>query len=316
MTDEPFDCPRCGESVPDATFCVRCGARLHDGDEPGRGGRRTSYAAAPGESVTRVALFSTLMPQLPVADLDAFRIAFAGGVVALLLLVALGAFPVALVGAAVLVPVLVVLYVYSVDVYEDTPLPVLLLTMVWGIAWGIIFAVAIDNLVPTVVAWVAPAFAEIVTLGVIVPLLGLAAMVTGPLILLRDRRYNDVIDGATFGVASAVAFVGAQVIAGSVDLFAAGLTPVGEPLPWVGRILAIAVALPVVAAGAVGSAVGAFSLRYRAPIRDRGALGIAGRPGRRPRPGRGPPRCRRAGRLPAGAGHQRRGPAGPRRAWP
>ncbi len=63
-----------------------------------------------------------------------------------------------------------------------------------------------------------------------------------------------------------------------MDLFAAGLTPVGEPLPWVGRILAIAVALPVVAAGAVGSAVGAFSLRYRAPIRDRGALGIAGRP--------------------------------------
>ena len=67
--------------------------------------------------------------------------------------------------------------------------------------------------------------------------------------LIRHREYNDVVDGATFGVASAVAFVGAQVIAGSVDLFAAGLTPVGEPLPWVGRILAIAVALPVVAAG-------------------------------------------------------------------
>jgi len=53
--------------------------------------------------VTRVALFSTLLPQLPVADLDAFRYAFAGGVIALLALVAVGAFPVALVGAAVLV---------------------------------------------------------------------------------------------------------------------------------------------------------------------------------------------------------------------
>ena len=278
MTDEPFDCPRCGESIPDGTFCVRCGARLHDGDGPGIGGRNASYAAAPGESVTRVALFSTLMPQLPVADLDAFRIAFAGGVVALLALVAVGAFPVALVGAAVLVPVLVVLYVYSVDVYEDTPLPVLILTLAWGIGWGIAFAFAIDALVTTGGRLGGARTSEIVTLGVIVPLLGLAAMVTGPLILLRDRRYNDVVDGATFGVASAVAFVGAQVIAGSVDLFAAGLTPIAEPLPWVARILAIAVALPVVAAGSVGSAVGAFSLRYRAPIRDRNALGIAGRP--------------------------------------
>ena len=87
-------------------------------------------------------------------------------------------------------------------------------------------------------------------------------MVAGPLVLLRDRRFNDVVDGATFGVASAVAFVGAQVIAGSIDLFADGPTPVGEPLPWIARILAIAVALPVVAAGAIGSAVG----RVLAPL--------------------------------------------------
>jgi hypothetical protein len=100
----------------------------------------------------------------------------------------------------------------------------------------------------------------------------------GPLLLMRDRRYNDVVDGATFGVSSAVAFVGTQVVVGSIDLFAAGLTPIGEPLPWVGRILAVAVAMPVVAAGAIGSVVGAFWLRYRAPIRDRAALGLAGRP--------------------------------------
>ena len=48
----------------------------------------------------------------------------------------IGAFPVALVGAAVLVPALVLIYVYSVDVYEDTPLPVIALTMVWGAAFG------------------------------------------------------------------------------------------------------------------------------------------------------------------------------------
>ena len=279
MSDERTVCPRCGQTVPDMPFCIRCGESLHHHDpaRAGSAGRRGSYAAAPAESVARVALFSTILPHLPRADLGAFRVAFAGGLVVLLALVAVGAFPAALVGAAVLVPLLMLLYVYSIDVYEGTPAAVIGLTLVWGIAWGAAFGLAIGA------AAGRPGLPDrigsgIVTLGVIVPLLGGAAMLAGPLILLRDRRYNDVLDGATFGVTSAVAFTGAQVIAGSLDLFAGGLTPVGEPLPWVGRILAIAVALPIVAAGAIGSAAGAFSLRYRAPIRDRDALGVAGRP--------------------------------------
>ena len=228
-------------------------------------------------------MFSTLLPQLPAADLDAFRIAFAGGLIVLLALVVVGAFPVALVGAAVLVPVLVLIYIYSVDVYEDTPVRVIVLTIVWGVAWGIAFGIAIDALARTTprLGAIGPGgsqVAEMVAHGIVVPLLGLAAMVVGPLFLLRDRRFNDVVDGATFGVTSAVAFVGAQVIVGSIGLFANGPTPVGETLPWVARIIAIAVALPVIAAGSVGSAVGAFSLRYRAPVRDRAALGLAGRP--------------------------------------
>ena len=269
--------------MPLTSFCVRCGEDLRDDRPTGATARGGSYAAAPGEAVARVAMFSTLLPQLPVADLDTFRIAFAGGLVALIVLVVIGAFPVALVGAAVLVPALVLIYVYSVDVYEDTPLPVIALTMVWGAAFGIVFGIAIDALARTTprlggVGVSGAQVAEVVTLGVVVPLLGLAAMVTGPLLLMRDRRYNDVVDGATFGVASAVAFVGAQVIAGSIDLFANGPLPIGEPLPWVARIVTLAVALPVVAAGAVGSVVGAFWLRYRSPVRDRGALGVAGRP--------------------------------------
>src|SRR6478735_7514798 len=63
VNDEPIDCPRCGESVPAMAYCIRCGASLASGGGgAGRAGRRGSYAAAPGESVTRVALFSTLLP--------------------------------------------------------------------------------------------------------------------------------------------------------------------------------------------------------------------------------------------------------------
>ena len=207
--------PAAAQTVPDASFCIRCGESLrhHDPARSGAAGRRGSYAAAPAESVARVALFSTILPHLPRADLAAFRVAFVGGLVVLLGLVAVGAFPAALVGAAVLVPALMLLYVYSIDVYEETPLPVIALTLVWGIAWG------------SCSGWRStrrpggPGLPDrigtgIVALGVVVPLLGGAAMLAGPLILLRDRRYNDVLDGATFGVTSAVAFVGAQVIAG------------------------------------------------------------------------------------------------------
>jgi hypothetical protein len=278
VPDDQVTCPQCGQPVPDTPFCVRCGESLRGSGGPAGRGRRDSYAAAPGQSVARVAMFSTLLPQLPDADLDAFRLAFAGGFVALVALVVVGAFPVALVGAAVLVPALVLVYVYSVDVYEDTPLPVIAMTMLWGVVTGSIFGIVTAGLLGTGSRFGGIELRDVLLLGVVVPLAGTVVMIAGPLLLLRDRRFNDVVDGATFGVASAVTFVGAQVVAGSIDLFAAGLFPPGEPLPWITRIVTIAVALPVVAAGAIGSAVGAVWLRYRSPVRDRAALGTAGRP--------------------------------------
>jgi hypothetical protein len=276
MADTDLDCPHCGQLVPAAIFCVRCGEPLRAG-RVAHGSSRRSFAAAPGESVARVAVFSTILPQLPDADLDTFRIAFAFGLGTLLLLILVGAFPVALVGAAVLVPAIVLIYVYSIDIYEDTPLLGIGFTMLWGAVWGVVFGIGTSFVVDTG-GLGGLRVSDLVALGVLVPLAGLAMMVLGPLCLMRERRFNDVMDGATFGVASAVSFVGAQVIAGSLGLITGGLTPIGEPLPWVATIISIAVALPLVAAGAVGSVVGAFWLRYRAPVRDRAALGLAGRP--------------------------------------
>ncbi len=272
-----IECPRCGETVPDLPFCIRCAAALGKaGASRGRG--RPGFAAAPGESIARVAVISTLFPQLPAADLDTFRIAFVAGLAALLALVAVGAFAVALVGAAVLVPALVLLYVYSVDVYEDTPIRVIALTMGWGAICGAVSGFVTNALTGEGSVTGTPRLLEVLQFGAVVPLVGLALMIAGPLFLLRDRRFNDVLDGATFGVASAAAFVAAQIVVGSASLFAGGLRPIGEPVAWIGRILALGVALPVVAAGAVGSVVGAVWLRYRSPLRDRDALGIVGSP--------------------------------------
>jgi hypothetical protein len=112
----------------------------------------------------------------------------------------------------------------------------------------------------------------------VMPLIGGALALAGPLVLLPYRKFNDVLDGATFGATAGATFAGAQVIVQSLDLFSAGLHPGGDPLSWVIRILLHSVLLPIILGCAVGAVAGAFWLRYRAPVPDRAKLGAAGRP--------------------------------------
>jgi hypothetical protein len=106
---------------------------------------------------------------------------------------------------------------------------------------------------------------------------GVAAL-AGPLVLLRYRKFNDVLDGATFGATSAVSFAAALVLSQGSDLFGSGLRPPGDSLPWIVRLLSLGIATPLIAAGVIGAAVGAFWLQYRAPLRDRTRLGLVGQP--------------------------------------
>ena len=130
--------------MPRLEYCIRCGDPLSDEySAEGRREQRRRFAAAPDERVAAVALISTLFPQLPRAEMrlvpdgaaDRRRRSSLG-------LALLGFYPVALVSAAVLVPLLMVLYVYVVDIYEDEPLRVIGATMLWGVAAGIIYALA------------------------------------------------------------------------------------------------------------------------------------------------------------------------------
>ena len=114
--------------------------------------------------------------------------------------------------------------------------------------------------------------------GVIAPIVAVVIMIAGPLVLLPYKRFNDVLDGATFGVASGVAFVGAQTLVSAADLFQSGLQPAGDPVPWVVRLLVLGVGTPIIAAGAIGGLGGALWLRYRAPVKHRDRLGPVGQP--------------------------------------
>ena len=151
-------------------------------------------------------------------------------------------------------------------------------TAAWGIVAGIIVGLLV-RLLPTgtgVIGALSPS--RSCSRGVIVPLVSGLAMLIGPLILLPYRKFNDVLDGATFGATSAATFSAALVLSQAADLFAAGLRPPGDNLPWIVRLLSLGIASPVIAAGVIGAAAGAFWLRYRAPLRDRARLGLIGRP--------------------------------------
>jgi ribosomal protein L32 len=113
----------------------------------------------------------------------------------------------------------------------------------------------------------------------LLPVLELVLALAGPaLVLLPHRRFNDVLDGVTFGAAAAAALSATEVIVYGHRMFAHGLAPGGDVLPWIWRLLTIRLALPILAMAATGAACGALWLRFRAPEADRNALGLLGNP--------------------------------------
>jgi ribosomal protein L32 len=281
VADDLIRCNQCGNQVPRLTFCIRCGDPLSDEykAEAVREQRRR-FAAAPDERVTTPALISTFFPQLPSADMRSFRLAFAAGVAIIVALALAGLFPVAIVSAAVLVPLLMVMYLYDVDVYEDEPISVIGATMLWGAAAGVAYGFLIRSFsgVGGGSGFGGVNVGETLLTGVGLPIVELMLMLAGPLLLLRWPRFNDVLDGATFGAASAVSFGGAHLLVQSVSMFSAGLRPAGDALPWVIQVVSLGVLQPVIAAGAVGALAAAIWLRYRAPVADHHKLGIVGNP--------------------------------------
>ncbi len=264
-------CPHCGQEVPPLPHCVRCGWPLG-------GHQRRAFAAHPGEPARALRLFSTLFPHLPRASYDPFRYAFVLGIVVVIGLVAAGFFPLALVAAAILVPALFVLYFIEVDLYERAPLTIVAATLAWGAVVGAVLAGAARMASGAALTDSASNLSAGVPDAIGLALLGAALATLGPLALIRHRSFNDVLDGATFGAISGAVYASTFTIVRAGDLLGSGLRPGGDPLPWLIRLASLGIAQPVLLAAIVGSVCAAFWLRYRAPVRDRNALGRLGVP--------------------------------------
>ena len=216
---------------------------------------------------------------LPRDSHTSFRLALGLGTAAVIVLAVLRLFPVALIAAALLLPTLVVLYLVDVNVYEDEPIWVMGLTIGWGAVAGVGFGLIALAVEPSVGSVIVNGTSQyLVVQGLVLPFCGFFVLLVGPLILLRYQRFNDVLDGVAFGATAAAWFSGAQAITYGVHLIGAGLRPGGAVLPWIWRLLSLAVGMPVLTMGAAAAACAALWLRYRAPARDADALGALGHP--------------------------------------
>ena len=270
-------CPNCHESTPQGAFCVRCGAPLDQHLDRPR--QRAQYAAAPSEHRYAPWLVSSLFPHLPRHCERHFHIALGVGAALVIVLGALRLFPVALITAALLMPLVTVLYFYDVDIYGREPWWAALWTLVWGTIAGVGVGLLAKAVAPTGSALIdRGSTAHTVTGGVLLPALGVLLMLVGPLFLLRDARFNETLDGATFGSITAATFAAAEAVVVGTAVLSGGLRPAGAALPWVERLVALAIATPVLAMAAIGAACAAIWLRYRAPVKDRRALGVLGSP--------------------------------------
>ncbi len=269
-----FSCSNCGREVPRERYCVCCGEALGT-EKP----KRAGYAASPHEKWFHPRLVSSIFPHLPRADMRPFRLALLGATGLVVALCLLHLFPLALVAAAVAVPILFLLYLWDVDVYEDAPMIVIAFTVGWGIVAGVALGYAAKNVSSHAsLLQGGPSTHNVVWLGVILPCAALALMVAGPLVLLPYRKFNDLLDGVTFGACCGATLVAAEAITNSASFLHLGFKPAGNAELWIARLLTLGVATPVLAAGAAGAVAGSFWLRFRSPVPDRSVLGPVGSP--------------------------------------
>jgi hypothetical protein len=256
-------CQHCGRETPSGHYCAYCGAHLSAQAPHAPRQRVHAFAANPNEHVYHPGIVSTFFPHLSPRRTHQVRWVLLGGL-AVIVLVGLGRIvPVAIVAAALLVPVLYLLYFYDVQIYEDEPLPVLAFTFALsaglGAAMSVLFFPIIRSLYRPVFG---PKPEYVLLTGVALPLLGQALMLVGPLLLFFfRRRFDEVLDGLAFGVASGLGFAAAQSIVYSWLLIAGPLQQAGPATSWALPLLRIGLLTPLVDAATTGLICAALWLR-------------------------------------------------------
>jgi RNA polymerase subunit RPABC4/transcription elongation factor Spt4 len=271
-------CPHCGSLVPAGDFCGHCGAHLVTDSR-----RRThSFAASPTEHVAHVAIITTLFPHLPHRRGAPFRLALIAGGAVVLLLASLHLFAPATVAAVCVLPLLYLVYLYEVEVYETEPWIVIGATMVVGAILGAAFSNVLGGSLSQRLM-TGDEGSALVLAAVVIPIVGQALMLAGPLFLFQFRsRFREPLDGLAFGAASALGFTLASSLAAFWPLLGGPIVASGSTLDWAVRLTRVGLLTMLVNACTTGLVTAALWLhrydRRRAgrPLRSSVPAALAG----------------------------------------
>lgn len=253
-------CAACSrDNPPSARFCAGCGAPV------GQEGRKRPYAAQPNESVASFALVSTVMPYASAQSARTYKVALIMGIAIPVIALLFGQPSFALVSAAFIVPVVFILYLYDVNLWEDQPVPVVLGTFGLSLAFGVGFTylwrtwmftqpgAATAGLTGTFNIW------ALLMPCVVAPVLAVILMLIGPLVLASRPKFDDLMDGLTFGVVSGVAYAAGETVVANWTIIAGQSTADTAVASWLPVIVNVAVLKPIVYGCALGIAAAEFS---------------------------------------------------------
>jgi RsiW-degrading membrane proteinase PrsW (M82 family) len=236
-------CEHCGRDTPDQPFCTWCGAHRSSGGSDART-RPKDYAAHSGEHVSQPSVVTTLLPHLPRHRVHEFRWGLIGGLAVIVALVGGGLIVASVLAAAVLVPALYLVYLYEAQVYRDEPAKVLGMTMAAGIVLGVVVSLVANAIWSVSPLHLPKGAGYILGACVVLPIVQEVLKPLPVLALRGQAKFNETIDGLTFGVAAGLGFAGAQTIVDFSKFIAS------EPVhatsgDWLATVLAITVLTPL-----------------------------------------------------------------------
>lgn len=258
---ESQSCPKCASnSGPLQRFCWKCGTDLLTGDTD----RTRQFASHPGESVFSLNLITSIMPHASGNAPQVFRFALLTAVSTPIFLTLTGFLAIGLVSAVVSVPILYLFYFYDANEWEDQPILVVSIIMgvsaVLGISAQIIQDVLVDSDPIRSMSQGRFDSSELLV-GIVAAASTILLAQVGPVILARLPKFDDLIDGLTFGVAAGSAFAAGESLTTSWKFVATtGLrTPSNDTLLWLVKVLELGLLRPIIIGAAVGLVVAAFA---------------------------------------------------------
>ncbi|WBQ02370.1 PrsW family glutamic-type intramembrane protease [Kribbella sp. CA-293567] len=257
-----MECPRCSSDVPEVShFCHRCGSDLQSADA----GRKKAYAARPDEPVASFKLVSTIMPQGAGRQPYTYKVALGIALLLTVVTAALGALPVAIMVAAFAIPIVYILYLYDVNLWEDEPVPVVAAAFVLTGVLAAVFTWLWSDRISLTSDLVGsnpggPSGRDLVILMLLVPVVSELIRQIGPIYLASRPRYDDLMDGFTFGVVAGVGFACFETLVLHWAWISGGFAGPGSSTgTWISIVVLQGFVKPLIYGSATGLAVAEFS---------------------------------------------------------